>query len=99
METSGGGSSDEGRRIFKADTWFSQFRNGSNPWMARYIYALMFLIANLLAWAVRDYGRGALTEMESKTELFFIDVTIFLVNFDDMYISFLHNICIVNIHS
>ncbi|KAL0552819.1 hypothetical protein IC582_011946 [Cucumis melo] len=64
METSGGGSSDEGRRIFKADTWFSQFRNGSNPWMARYIYALMFLIANLLAWAVRDYGRGALTEME-----------------------------------
>ncbi|XP_022157562.1 probable serine incorporator isoform X2 [Momordica charantia] len=64
METSGGGSSDEGRRIFKADTWCSQFRNGSNPWMARYIYALMFLISNLLAWAVRDYGRGALTEME-----------------------------------
>lgn len=80
METSGGGSSDEGRRIFKADTWCSQFRNGSNPWMARYIYALMFLIANLLAWAVRDYGRGALTEMESKTAFF---LSIFLLQNSD----------------
>uniref|UniRef100_A0A5B6YIX1 Serine incorporator n=1 Tax=Davidia involucrata TaxID=16924 RepID=A0A5B6YIX1_DAVIN len=45
-------------------SWFSQFRHGSNPWMARYVYSLMFLIANLLAWAVRDYGQSALTEME-----------------------------------
>lgn len=58
----------ERRVIFKEDSWFmqwfSQFRNGSNPWMARYVYALMFLVANLLAWAARDYGRSALTEME-----------------------------------
>ncbi|KAH0970485.1 hypothetical protein GBA52_022641 [Prunus armeniaca] len=45
-------------------SWLSQFRNGSNPWMARYVYGFMFLIANLLAWAVRDYGRNVLTEME-----------------------------------
>lgn len=51
---------------FKENSWFSQFRNGSNPLMARYVYALMFLVANLLAWAVRDYGRGALTEVQSK---------------------------------
>ncbi|KAK0570608.1 hypothetical protein LWI29_003924 [Acer saccharum] len=59
MERGAGGSSNE-----KKDSWFSQFRNGSNPWMARYVYGLIFLAANLLAWAVRDYGRGALTEME-----------------------------------
>ncbi|TQE04853.1 hypothetical protein C1H46_009567 [Malus baccata] len=50
----------------KVDSWFSQFRNGSNPWMARYVYGFMFLIANLMAWGVRDYGRNVLTEMESK---------------------------------
>ncbi|CAN6564332.1 hypothetical protein ACFX2I_026280 [Malus domestica] len=48
----------------KVDSWFSQFRNGSNPWMARYVYGFMFLIANLMAWGVRDYGRNVLTEME-----------------------------------
>ncbi|KAB2618519.1 serine incorporator [Pyrus ussuriensis x Pyrus communis] len=48
----------------KVDSWFSQFRNGSNPWMARYAYGFMFLIANLMAWAVRDYGSSVLTEME-----------------------------------
>ncbi|KOM57781.1 hypothetical protein LR48_Vigan11g081400 [Vigna angularis] len=32
--------------------------------MARYAYALIFLVSNLLAWAARDYGRGALTEMK-----------------------------------
>nr|AGG38116.1 maternal effect embryo arrest 55-3 protein [Dimocarpus longan] len=60
----GAGSSNERQAGFKEDSWFSQFRNGSNPWMARYVYGLIFLAANLLAWAVRDYGRGALTEME-----------------------------------
>ncbi|KAK3041644.1 hypothetical protein RJ639_001454 [Escallonia herrerae] len=45
-------------------SWCSQFCHGSNPWMARYVYGLMFLITNLLAWAIRDYGRSALTEME-----------------------------------
>ncbi|KAL8153190.1 hypothetical protein V2J09_010950 [Rumex salicifolius] len=41
-------------------TWFGQFIYGSNPWMARYIYGLLFLITNLLAWAVRDYEQSAL---------------------------------------
>ncbi|XP_022897657.1 probable serine incorporator isoform X2 [Olea europaea var. sylvestris] len=49
-------------------SWFDQFRNGSNPWMARYAYSLMFLITNLLAWAVRDYGHSALTEMKRLKE-------------------------------
>ncbi|GMH04630.1 hypothetical protein Nepgr_006470 [Nepenthes gracilis] len=44
-------------------SWFSQFQYGSNPWMARYVYGVIFLIMNLLAWAVRDYGRSALTEI------------------------------------
>ncbi|KAK1417309.1 hypothetical protein QVD17_26435 [Tagetes erecta] len=46
-----------------AGPWWAQFRYGSNPWMARYVYSLMFLLANLLAWAVRDYGQNVLTEM------------------------------------
>ncbi|XP_057467014.1 uncharacterized protein LOC130756502 [Actinidia eriantha] len=45
-------------------SWFSQFRNGSNPWMARYVYGLIFLLATLLAWAVRDYGHTTMKEME-----------------------------------
>ncbi|KAK3210764.1 hypothetical protein Dsin_015470 [Dipteronia sinensis] len=64
MERGAGGSSNERQAVSKEDSWFSQFRNGSNPWMARYVYGLIFLAANLLAWAVRDYGHGALTEME-----------------------------------
>lgn len=44
-------------------SWIAQFLYGSNPWMARYVYSVMFLLANLLAWAVRDYGPTALTEM------------------------------------
>ncbi|XP_047308058.1 probable serine incorporator [Impatiens glandulifera] len=46
------------------DSWFGQFRCGSNPWMARYVYGLLFLLATLLAWAVRDYGRFALIEFK-----------------------------------
>lgn len=56
----------------KQGSWLDQFRHGSNPWMARYLYALLFLIANLLAWAVRDYGHSILKEMKSKTASFFI---------------------------
>ncbi|XP_068344345.1 uncharacterized protein [Pyrus communis] len=62
-----GGSAGNYRRSglkVKVDSWFSQFRNGSNPWMARYVYGFMFLIANLMAWGVRDYGSNVLTEME-----------------------------------
>ncbi|CAI0543183.1 unnamed protein product [Linum tenue] len=66
---SGSGSSTSSRiernnAVLKDPSWFGQFRNGSNPWMARYVYALIFLSANLLAWAARDYGGSALTEME-----------------------------------
>lgn len=52
-------------------SWVDQFRYGSNPWMARYLYALLFLIANLLAWAVRDYGLSILKEIKSKIASFF----------------------------
>nr|GEZ01356.1 RNA-directed DNA polymerase, eukaryota [Tanacetum cinerariifolium] len=45
-------------------SWLTQFRYGSNPWMARYVYSVLFLLANLFAWAVRDYGPSALTEMK-----------------------------------
>lgn len=33
--------------------------------IARYIYALIFLTTNLLAWMVRDYGRVALSKLLS----------------------------------
>ncbi|XP_027175728.1 serine incorporator 3 isoform X3 [Coffea eugenioides] len=49
-------------------SWFSQFCHGSNPWMARYVYGLIFLVANLLAWAVRDYGHSVLAEMRRLKE-------------------------------
>ncbi|MFS7982425.1 putative serine incorporator/TMS membrane protein [Helianthus anomalus] len=49
-----------------AGSWWAQFRYGSNPWMARYVYSVMFLLANLLAWAVRDYRPTILTQMNSK---------------------------------
>ncbi|GKV11661.1 hypothetical protein SLEP1_g22901 [Rubroshorea leprosula] len=68
MEGGEGSISNEGRfSVLKDDSWFSQFRNASNPWMARYVYALMFLASNLLAWAVRDYGRKAFRDMENLT--------------------------------
>lgn len=66
MESSESSSSNVRHSVLKDSSWFRQFGNGSNPWMARYVYALIFLVATLLAWAARDYGRSALTEMESK---------------------------------
>lgn len=62
----------------KKGSWFNQFWYGSNPWMARYVYGLMFLVATLLAWAVRDYGHTALKEMESKICSFFIQMPSYL---------------------
>ncbi|CAH8292655.1 unnamed protein product [Eruca vesicaria subsp. sativa] len=62
--TSNSGSSrNDGYEAIKNGSWFNQFRNGCNPWMARYVYGFIFLIANLLAWAARDYGRHALNEV------------------------------------
>ncbi|KAI7732660.1 hypothetical protein M8C21_023215 [Ambrosia artemisiifolia] len=51
-------------------SWWVQFRYGSNPWMARYVYSVMFLLANLLAWAVRDYGPTVLTQMNRSVAHF-----------------------------
>ncbi|XP_022728915.1 probable serine incorporator [Durio zibethinus] len=64
MECGLGTNRNERHGVLKDDSWFSQFRSGSNPWMARYVYALIFLVSNLLAWTVRDYGRNAIPEME-----------------------------------
>jgi len=63
---SGGENSCRSSDGIKDPSWIGQFRNGSNPWMARYVYGFIFLSANLLAWAARDYGHGLLTEMRSK---------------------------------
>nr|GME00374.1 probable serine incorporator [Ipomoea batatas] len=48
----------------KQGSWFNQFRSGSNPWMARYVYSFMFLLATLLAWIVRDYGSKTLSHFK-----------------------------------
>ncbi|KAF9616832.1 hypothetical protein IFM89_032682 [Coptis chinensis] len=45
-------------------SFFSQFLTGSNPWMARYVYSLFFLVMNVLAWAIRDNGHEFLKEMQ-----------------------------------
>ncbi|KAJ4847585.1 hypothetical protein Tsubulata_033379 [Turnera subulata] len=66
MESSGNSRNERHAVVLKDPSWLGQFRNGSNPWVARYVYGLMFLVANLLAWAARDYGHAALSEMESK---------------------------------
>ncbi|KAE9588206.1 putative serine incorporator/TMS membrane protein [Lupinus albus] len=52
--------------ISEDSPWYSQFRNASNPWMARYVYGFIFLVANLLAWASRDElsSLSALLEMK-----------------------------------
>ncbi|CAI8594816.1 unnamed protein product [Vicia faba] len=38
----------------KDSSWCKQFKNISNPLMARYVYGFIFLAANLLAWSARD---------------------------------------------
>ncbi|TVU21514.1 hypothetical protein EJB05_31154 [Eragrostis curvula] len=42
----------------------AQLLLGPNPMLARYLYALVFLVANLLAWTLRDYGHSALFELQ-----------------------------------
>ncbi|KAF3791169.1 Membrane protein [Nymphaea thermarum] len=34
-----------------------------SPTMARYLYSMMFVVTNLIAWIVRDYGRGLLSDL------------------------------------
>ncbi|KAI4377747.1 hypothetical protein MLD38_015325 [Melastoma candidum] len=57
-------ANNENCKTFRDESWINQFRNCCNPWMARYVYGIMFLFANLLAWAARDYAHGPLIEME-----------------------------------
>ncbi|KAL9324555.1 hypothetical protein ACSQ67_009412 [Phaseolus vulgaris] len=54
METGESNMSNQRCEVLKDSSWYSQFRNVCNPWLARYVYALIFLVANLLAWAARD---------------------------------------------
>lgn len=74
VSNNSGSSRNDSYEAIKNGSWFNQFRNGSNPWMARYVYGLIFLIANLLAWAARDYGRGALREVTSMCHLDHVSV-------------------------
>lgn len=66
MENGESSSSNERHDVCKDDSCSRQFSNGSNPWMARYVYGLIFLVATVLAWAARDYGSNALMEVKSK---------------------------------
>lgn len=80
-------------------SWFSQFRNASNPWMARYVYGLIFLVANLLAWAARDYGSGALTEMQSKIAQLLRCLTFTSYHHNTYSLLLLLEYAIINLHT
>ncbi|CAL9061211.1 unnamed protein product [Musa banksii] len=49
---------------FMKDSCCARYFLGPNPSIARFAYALIFLVTCLLAWTVRDYGRNALSELE-----------------------------------
>ncbi|XXG63751.1 hypothetical protein AAC387_Pa05g1863 [Persea americana] len=57
-------TSSERYMEFMENSCYSHLCTGPNPWLARFVYGLMFLITNLFAWMVRDYGHGALSELE-----------------------------------
>ncbi|KAJ8480219.1 hypothetical protein OPV22_023946 [Ensete ventricosum] len=57
-------SSSRERYTFMGDSCCARYCLGPNPSMARFIYALIFLVTCLLAWTIRDYGRNALSELE-----------------------------------
>ncbi|RDY08324.1 putative serine incorporator, partial [Mucuna pruriens] len=69
-ESNNSSNSNQRCGVMKEDfSWYSQFRNASNPWMARYVYGFIFLLANLLAWAARDElsSLTALTQLKGLT--------------------------------
>jgi len=68
METGESNMSNQRCEVLKDSSWYSQFRNVCNPWLARYVYALIFLVANLLAWAARDElsSLTALTQLKGE---------------------------------
>ncbi|CAL9102009.1 unnamed protein product [Musa textilis] len=60
-------SSSSGRETyteFMGDSCCARYCLGPNPSIARFIYALIFLVTCLLAWTIRDYGRNALSELQ-----------------------------------
>ncbi|URE46641.1 Serine incorporator (Serinc) [Musa troglodytarum] len=62
-------SSSSGRERyteFMGDSCCARYCLGPNPSIARFIYALIFLVTCLLAWTIRDYGRNALSELQSS---------------------------------
>ncbi|XP_038986395.1 probable serine incorporator isoform X2 [Phoenix dactylifera] len=59
-----GVSSRERYARFMENSCCTHFCIGPNPFMARFVYALLFLLASLLAWAIRDYGRSAISEFQ-----------------------------------
>ncbi|KAF6167961.1 hypothetical protein GIB67_020531 [Kingdonia uniflora] len=64
MENNSSGSSGSDFMEEEDDPCCSQFCSGPNPWMARYVYGFIFLVTNLFAWGIRDYGHGLLREVE-----------------------------------
>ncbi|XP_038984596.1 probable serine incorporator isoform X2 [Phoenix dactylifera] len=54
-------SSRERDTRFMENSCCTHFCLGPNPFIARYVYAILFLLASLLAWAIRDYGRSAIS--------------------------------------
>jgi serine incorporator 1/3 len=51
--------------------WCAHFFLGPTPFMACYVYTIVFFVTNLLAWTIRDYGRSALSELQSKHVSFY----------------------------
>ncbi|URE46637.1 Serine incorporator (Serinc) [Musa troglodytarum] len=65
-------SSSSGRERyteFMGDSCCARYCLGPNPSIARFIYALIFLVTCLLAWTIRDYGRNALSELQRTKKL------------------------------
>lgn len=65
----GGGSSSDERRARVTEDWCCACAEGlflgpPNPMVARYLYALIFLVTNLLAWTLRDYGSSAIAGLQ-----------------------------------
>ncbi|KAH9608612.1 hypothetical protein KSS87_000730 [Heliosperma pusillum] len=63
MESTQSSTTKEKYPGLRDGSWLSQFRYGSNPWMARYVYGFIFLITNFLAWVIRDYGQDSMKHM------------------------------------
>ncbi|THU52443.1 hypothetical protein C4D60_Mb10t04040 [Musa balbisiana] len=57
-------SSRERYTEFMEDSCCARNCLGPKPSIARFIYAIVFLVTCLLAWTIRDYGRNALSELE-----------------------------------